>query len=280
MNSTFSPVKSADRVLDILELLVDAGDGRTLSEIGDRLQIAPSSVHGLTRTLLARGYLSRAGKTGKFRLGARLVHLGVSAREQVLLQQLARPVLERLVAETHDTAVLVVLEHGDLVYVDEVVSDKRGFRTDPRFKVRRPLTCTSLGKALLATLVDGDARTVADALGLEAATAHSIVEVEALVTDLGRTRTRGYALDEQEAVPGVCCVGAPIRDHLGQPAGAIGISTIGEFFDPASSGPLIRSAAVEISRAAGWPGREASLFEPLGVAPHMFLPVSNGRTTT
>src|SRR5439155_23759920 len=52
---TVRPVKSAGRVLDILELLAAEPQGLTLSRIADKLGIARSSAHGLVHTLLRRG---------------------------------------------------------------------------------------------------------------------------------------------------------------------------------------------------------------------------------
>jgi DNA-binding IclR family transcriptional regulator len=257
------PVKSAGRVLDVLELLAAEPQGLTLSEISERLGIAHSSAHALLHTLLVRGYLTQrnAGRR-TFHLGVRLIQLGLNVSDRLELRSTARPVLERLVSTTHDTALLVVPDRGDLLYVDKVVSDAREVRTDPRTSLRRPLHCSSLGKALLAALDDQSVMVVADRLGLPAATDRSITDPAALREDLGATRRRGYAVDRQEAVVGVCCVGAPIRDHAGRPVASVSLSTIGAFFEPEWTGPLVTEAAVEISRAMGWRGDAWTLYDP------------------
>src|SRR5262249_60293173 len=83
-------------------------------------------------------------------LGASVVQLGLSVTDRLELRTVARGPLERLVAATHDTVLLAVPDHGDLVYVDKIFSDQRGFRTAPRAGVRSPLHASSLGKGLLA----------------------------------------------------------------------------------------------------------------------------------
>ena len=257
------PVKSAGRVLDMLELLAGEPQGLTLSEISDRLGIAHSSAHALLHTLLVRGYLTQrnAGRR-TFHLGVRLIQLGLNVSDRLELRSTARPVLERLVSATGDTALLVVPDRGDLLYVDKVVSDARDVRTDPRTSLRRPLHCSSLGKALLAALDDESVVVVAGRLGLPAATARSITDPAALLEDLAATRRRGYSVDRHEAVVGVCCVGAPIRDHTGRPVASVSLSTIGELFEPKRTGPLVSEAAVEISRAMGWRGDASTLYRP------------------
>jgi DNA-binding IclR family transcriptional regulator len=264
------PVKSADRTLDIFELFAAEPQGLTIAEISGRLGVARSSTHGLVHTLAARGYLVQDGG-GRFQLGARLIQLGLNVVDRLELRSAARGTLERLVAVTHDTALLVVPDHGDLLFVDKVLSDARDVRTDPRVSSRKPLHCTSLGKALLATLDDTSVMKAVQAVGLARATEYSITGEEELLADLADTRARGYSIDEQEALPGVFCVGAPVRDHTGNPVAAISLSTIKEFFDPDRTGPLVNAAAVEISHAMGWRGDAFSLYEVLE-DPGLLLP--------
>lgn len=254
------PVKSAGRTLDIFELLAAKPHGLTVSEISDRLGLARSSAHGLVRTLHARGYLMQDGGR-RFHLGARLIQLGLNVVDRLELRAAARAPLEKLVAATHDTALLVVPDGGDLLYVDKILSDARDVRTDPRVSSRRPLHCSSLGKALLAALDDESVMKVIAVVGLEQATEFSIWQRGKLLADLARTRARGYSVDEQEAVLGVWCVGAPLRDHTGRSIAAISLSTIKDFFDPERTGPQVAAAAVEISRAMGWKGDASTLYE-------------------
>lgn len=257
-------VKSADRVLDILELLAAEPEGLTLSRISARLGIARSSAHGLVHTLLRRGYLNHHDAEKKtYHLGVRLIQLGLNVGERLELRETARPVLESLVDATHDTGLLVVPDSGELLYVDKVVSEARDVRTDPRTSARRPLHCSSLGKALLASLSDEEVTEVVERLGLPRATLFSIVDRVKLFADLAATRRRGYAVDRQEAVAGVCCVGAPIRDYSGLSVAAISLSTIREFFAPGTTGPAVAEAAVEISHAMGWAGDLRALYTPV-----------------
>jgi DNA-binding IclR family transcriptional regulator len=255
-------VKSADRVLDIFELLATVPDGLTISEISRKLGFARSSTHGLVHTLYSRGYLAQDDDR-RFSLGVRLIQLGFNVADRLELRSVARLSLEKLVESTHDSALLVVPRRGELLYVDKVLSGIRDVRTDPRISMERPLHCTSLGKALLAALDDESVVELFDGKSLLGVTEFSITSVDELLADLALTRERMYSLDRQEAVIGVWCVGAPIRDHAGRLIAAISLSTIREFFDPVTSGPLVSAAAVEISRAMGWMGDMSTLFIPV-----------------
>ena len=264
------PIKSADRTLDIFELLAGEPQGLTVSEISERLGLARSSTHGLVRTLHARGYLMQNGGR-RFHLGARLIQLGLNVVDRLELRSAARGPLERLVAATHDTALLVVPDGGDLLYVDKILSDARDVRTDPRVSSRRPLHCSSLGKALLAALDDESVVQIVETIGLERTTEFSITDRDELLADLARTRERGYSIDRQEAVAGVFCVGAPVRDHAGRSIAAMSLSTIKDFFDAERTGPQVAAAAVDISRALGWKGDVGTLYEPVEGSEQLLL---------
>ncbi len=264
------PVKSADRTLDIFELLAGEPQGLTVSEISERLGLARSSTHGLVRTLHARGYLMQNGGR-RFHLGARLIQLGLNVVDRLELRSAARGPLERLVAATHDTALLVVPDGGDLLYVDKILSDARDVRTDPRVSSRRPLHCSSLGKALLAALDDESVVQIVETIGLERTTEFSITDRDELLADLARTRERGYSIDRQEAVAGVFCVGAPVRDHAGRSIAAMSLSTIKDFFDAERTGPQVAAVAVDISRALGLKGDVGTLYEPVEGSEQLLL---------
>ncbi|HVH62527.1 MAG TPA: IclR family transcriptional regulator [Candidatus Dormibacteraeota bacterium] len=260
--SDLAPVKSADRTLDILELLAGEPRGLTISEISGRLKFARSSTHGLVHTLESRGYLSQDGGR-RYQLGARLVQLGFNAGDRIELRSVARASLERLVASTHDTAMLAVPSQGELLYVDKVLSDARDVRTDPRVTSRVPLHSSSLGKALLAAVDDGSVTRIVGRAALQSVTPFTIPDARRLLTDLALTRKRGYSVDQQEAIIGVFCVGAPVRDHTGRSVAAISLSTIKDFFKPERTGPMVAAAAVEVSHAMGWKGDRGSLFAPV-----------------
>src|SRR2546422_11111647 len=101
-----TPVKSADRTLDIFELLAAEPQGLTVAEISDRLGLARSSTHGLVRTLHSRGYLMQDGGR-RFHLGARLIQLGLNVVDRLQLRSAARRPLGEPGTPAPDTAPLV-----------------------------------------------------------------------------------------------------------------------------------------------------------------------------
>src|SRR5262249_21335046 len=115
-------VKSADRVLDILEALSHARGGFTLSELGRALLIPKSSAWNLLNTLITRGYVEQK-PDGRFVLGARLFELGVQGSAVSRLRDVARPIMADLAQRSGETVFLGVLTPDFAVLqIEKVVS--------------------------------------------------------------------------------------------------------------------------------------------------------------
>lgn len=55
-------------------------------------------------------------------------------------------------------------------------------------------------------------------------TSHTLTDPEKLRRELAKTRRRGFALDHEESLLGINCVGAPILDDAGRPVAALFIT--------------------------------------------------------
>jgi IclR family acetate operon transcriptional repressor len=83
---------------------------------------------------------------------------------------------------------------------------------------------TSVGKAIMAWLPEDEIRRIV-AHGMKRFTDNTITELPAFIEALRIVRRNGYALDHEEFLPGVICIGAAIRDQAGTVIGAISAST-------------------------------------------------------
>jgi DNA-binding IclR family transcriptional regulator len=89
---------------------------------------------------------------------------------------------------------------------------------------RAPLHCTALGKVLLAFQPEDDLKKILRQLKLIALTSNTIISRQRLMEELRAIREQGYALDHREIEEDVECIGAPIRNHLGDVIAALSIS--------------------------------------------------------
>ena len=87
-----------------------------------------------------------------------------------------------------------------------------------------PLHSTSAGKVLLASLGDGEARKLLGGRKLAAITPHTVTDPAVLVASLAKVRRQGFATVNEENIPGVLSVGAPIRDRAGSVVAALSVA--------------------------------------------------------
>ena len=83
--------------------------------------------------------------------------------------------------------------------------------------------CTSVGKAVLATMSEED-REKHIPEELEAFTEYTITDRRELDEEIRMVRERGYAVDDMEVMFGVKCVGVALLNHEGEAEGALSIS--------------------------------------------------------
>jgi len=196
-------VKSADRTVELLELLSRTGEPLTLSEIQRELSYPKSSLFVLLRTLVARGWVETDRRGTGYSIGVRALLVGTSYLDRDPVIRAATRVLEELRAEVNETVHLARLDGGDVVYLASRESAHQ-LRLTSRVGRRLPAHATSLGKALLAEHTDDEV----DALlpeRLEALTPRTLTSRQALFADLAETRERGYAVERGENTAGLGC---------------------------------------------------------------------------
>jgi DNA-binding IclR family transcriptional regulator len=120
---------------------------------------------------------------------------------------------------------------------------------------RVPAYCSALGKAILAWLTTEDLSVYLERTPLASYTARTITHKERLVQDLEKARQQGYAVDREECLTGLACIGAPVLDHTGHPVASISISGGPEFLHHKQLPSIILEltrTAMEISRSMGY----------------------------
>jgi len=234
-------IQSLARGLKLIELLAASEESAGVTELAGELGIDKSSVSRLMRTLVAYGFAEQDPKTRRFRLGPQVVRLSRTLLTQMPLREEAKPYLRDLVDRTGECAHLAILAQGQALYIDQVESPA-SLRVTTGVGTLAPLHCTALGKCLLA--FDPALPPPAD---LPAFTHHTITDPAVLRAHLERTRSEGYAVDDEEYNYGVRCVAAPVCDYRNKVIGAIGISGPAGRVTPDQIGPF---AAIVVEAAA------------------------------
>jgi len=243
--------RTLDRGLFLLQILAKA-PGLSLSELLRELDMSPSTVSRLLATLSERGFVAQ--ENGAFKIGLGAFEVGLAFSKHMRIDQVAGPIVQRLVHEIGDTVSLCILEGREVIYVDQY--EGRGTaRTVMRIGSRQPLYCTAAGKVMLAWLWEERVRDLLGEGELFRYTEHTLTTTDQVLHELETVRKRGYATDLQELENGVCCVAAPIRGRSGDVIGAISASAVELRMTPdriAFLGPELSQVANDISHRLGW----------------------------
>jgi DNA-binding IclR family transcriptional regulator len=213
-----------------------------LAELVRRTGLPKSTVHRLAAELVALRLLERTG--GAYRLGGRLFELGMRASVERGLMEVAIPYMEDLYERTHETVHLGVREGTEVVYVAKIGGHEQA-RAPSRVGGRMPLSCTAIGKALLAHGPPGLVEDVV-AAGLERRTPRTIVAPGRLRAHLATVRERGVAFEHEESTVGISCVAAPVLDGADQVVAAVSVAGPVTRFRPETAAAAVRAAAAGI----------------------------------
>jgi DNA-binding IclR family transcriptional regulator len=234
-----------DKAVGLLGCFRPEGGRLRLAELSARTGLAKSTVHRLAADLVRLGLLERDGED--YQLGRLLFEFGSLVPRRQDLRELALPFLQDLFEATRETVHLGVREGREVVYLERI----HGHRARPlpsRVGGALPLTCTGVGKALLAFSPDPFTDEVL-ADPLPHLTPHSVTDPVRLRAMLEQARVAGLAYEEQEAVVGVSCVASPVFAPDGTVAAAISVAVPVTRWHPAELATAVRTAALGLTRA-------------------------------
>jgi DNA-binding IclR family transcriptional regulator len=245
-------IQSVDRALRILTALQGARR-LSLTEIAGRLELPPSTVHGIVRTLVAHRMVVQEVDSSRYRLGPAVLRLGNVYLDTLELRSTVVTWAEDLARRTGLAVRTGVLLLDDVVIIHHQPRPD-GSRQMPEVGIVIPAHASALGKAILAY----DPTAAADALGRPSAhrsmTGETVTDPDELRAQLAEIRPAAIAAEMEEAVLGECGLAAPVFEATGTVAGALGVVV------PANEWPVdaavvdaVRGAARAVSRELGSP---------------------------
>lgn len=255
-------MKSLHKVLDIIDAVAQMGNAGVRA-LSSRTGFPPATTHRIVNTLVERGYFKQNPVTKDYSLSLKFLELGTRVQQQFNLYTLARPYLEKLMAETKENINLAVQDGNEIVYLDHVRSDYSMLQLFTRPGARVPLYATGVGKVFMSQWSESDLNAYLFRTRRSVFTRHTLVDRGDIRREMEWIRAQGYAVDNEEMEEGVRCVAAVVNDHNGSPVAAVSISgaalriTSGRI---ESFGEAVKRCALNISSELGFssPGKLAS----------------------
>ena len=244
------------RGLRVLEILAEAEQPMSVSDIGRKMDLSRSSVFRLVYTLKHMGFIEEADGGHDIKLGPRVLNLGFSYLSGQSLIQTARPVLEALTEETGISSHLAILESTEVLFLD-CIQSRLGYLSNVNVGHRVPAYASPLGWHLLSDLSDGEIHTMFAHTAMRPLTELTPLDADSLCEAVRKAKARGTVISHGIAEAGGRSVSAPARDAEGRVVAAIDISGPQSVFREdafeALYVPAVQTAAANLSMRLGCP---------------------------
>lgn len=196
-----------------------------ITGISVRLGMDKSSVFRALNTLKSKHYVRQDPETLKYSNSYKLFEMGHNVVRETGLPKMAYRFLRQLSREVEGAVSLGVRDGLKAVYIDKIESDAT-VRASMKIGQSLPLYCTGMGKALVAHMPHDRLKELFREIVFEKSAPNTHENMNSLLTDLARIRICGYSVDNEEHIPGLFCVAAPVFDAGGQTIAAISVSTV------------------------------------------------------
>lgn len=217
-------VKSAERLLDVLELLARHTRPVPTMVIARDCGIPKSSAHQLLNVMRARNFVTYYEAEHAWGLGVAAFEIGSAYLRAEPLQRLGRPILSELTERTGDTSHLAILHGTEVLYIDKEEAPGPAPKLVTEVGVRLPAHLTAVGRAILAELTEAQVRALYAQQPLVKRTGVGPATVADLLADLVEIRATGFSHEDQMVTPGIACLAAAIFSHEEVPVAAVGVT--------------------------------------------------------
>lgn len=248
-----SEVKSAARVLELVELLAASARPLALKEIVAELDFPKSSAHALAQTLVSRGYVVQDASE-RYALAESCRHGFAGRAREARLIATARPIMEALRDNSGETVMLCVrAPRSEIKRLAKCVS-QQAVRYDIDLAAPTAVYCTASGRILLAHAGQEAIEAYLECTSLVAHTPFTVTDPARLREILAAVRRDGIAMSNQEFVFGSTGVAAPVRNREGEVIAALNLGTVTIRFELKKAALIaaVKQAANRLSRRLGW----------------------------
>ena len=216
-------VKSALRIVDILEFVAGTASGASHAEIAAGLAIPKSSLSGLLGDLRATGYLDFNPRSRMYIIGPEVLHLATAFNRQFDLVQVGAAAVADVVEQVGESCKLTIRDGVDILVVYHKSAPRQVVAT-MKMGDRAPLFATAAGKAMLAFMAPDERRDVLEQIKWERFTEKTNTDRALLEAELDAIARGKAALSLEEYILGQVTIAYPIRADDGAAIAAISIA--------------------------------------------------------
>ncbi len=205
------------KAFELLEAFREHPNGLTHANL-EKLypNVSRVSIFRILRSLESLSYLEKSDDSGRFVLGPKFVELGQLAERRLELVEVAKPHMQEMLIRFNENVNLGKLQDFELIYL-KTLESSQPLRVADLPNRRNAIYCSAIGKSILAHMGDENIEEYLRLTELTRFTAYTITTRDGFRRELEQVRKLGYALDNQENVEGVRCIGIPLFGETGEP---------------------------------------------------------------
>lgn len=193
------------RVFSLIELIADKGEFFSLQSLVAETGLPKPTVHRMLQQLEKADLVVRQSDSRHYGSGRRLRNLAESILLNATQYGATHAALRHLVTATGESCNLTALSGDEVIYLDRIDTPEP-LRIYLRPGSRVPAHASASGKMILSQMGTRQRRKLLANSPLRACTPRTITDLDALEDELRRTTDRGWALDNEEFLPGLVCV--------------------------------------------------------------------------
>jgi DNA-binding IclR family transcriptional regulator len=248
-------VKSAYRVIQILDAVAFSRGGLRHAEIAQILQIPKGSLSLLLADLVAHEYLFLTWEGKRYLLGPQVLLLAGRYIAGIDLVQIGRPIVKELVVQTGESAEIAMRKGDEVIIVCREVSS-RSLSSCMQIGDRAPLYATASGKAILAHLPPEEIEAYLSSRQFRSLTRKTVTDPEVLRGELEAIRAGAIAYSREEHSEGIVAMALAVFGFEGQVAGSIVVPLPSIRFNRQKEKAIergLRDLSLQMSRHLGFP---------------------------
>ena len=203
------------RLFSLLEVIASKDQLFSLQGLAEETGLPKPTLHRMLQQLDSAGLLQRSGDGRQYGSGARLRRLAENLLLNGIHHGAQRAVLRHLVDEVGESCNLTALTGSEVVYLDRVeTAAPLRFYLHPGSRV--PVHCSASGKVLMSQMTPAQRQRLLAHAPLEVYTPKTITDFDRLEKEIRQVKRQGYALDDEEFLPGLLCVAVLVPSPHGR----------------------------------------------------------------
>lgn len=203
-------VQLLDRAVLLLDLVASAGsEGATLKTLCELSGLNKVTCHRILNSLVDHGFLNKIQGGKHYRLGTKLLILGVKAANGPGLRSHFQPALEHIRQLTGETVMLMARDKDDSVCIDRFDGDFQMQTLTGSIGGFVPLG-VGPGSLAILSFLPPDERQQILARNIPRMKGYPVLTPERVTRWIEETAEHGFAIDSGELIPGIAGIAVPV----------------------------------------------------------------------